>query len=126
MLNRARQLTHLVPLPGVSPGQGRLPKHEKPDIESAITYSSAGETHVIAIGSGSSGTTRDGGLHVRIDAEGAIRIDVLALGTLITSCGKREIGPSAVLNIESGGSLRTITQSLPASSGKFRQLFNTV
>ena len=101
VLNRARQLAQVVPLPGISPGQSRIPKSEKPDIESAFTYSSPGETHVIALGSGSSGSARDGGLHVRIDAQGAIRIDVLALGALYNNLRQApEIGPSAVLNIE--------------------------
>ena len=101
VLNRARQLAQVVPLPGISPGQGRLPKHEKPDIESAFAYSSAGETHVIAFGSGSSGTARDGGLHVRIDALRTIRIDELALGALYNNLRQApEIGPRGVLNIE--------------------------
>ena len=101
VLNRARQLAQVVPLPGISPGQGRLPKHEKPDIESAFAYNSAGETHVIAFGSGSSGTVRDGGLHVRIDAHGTIRIDELALGALYNNLRQApEIGPRGVLNIE--------------------------
>jgi len=101
VLNRARQLAQVVPLPGISPGQGRLPKHEKPDIEAAFVYSFAGETHVIAFGSGSSGTARDGGLHVRIDAQRAIRVDELALGALYNSLRQApEIGPRGVLNIE--------------------------
>ena len=101
VLNRARQLAQVVPLPGISPGQGRLPKHEKPDFESAFAYSSAGETHVIAFGSGSSGTARDGGLHVRIDALSTIRIDELALGALYNNLRQTsEIGSSGVLNIE--------------------------
>ncbi len=101
VLNRARQLTQAVPLPGISPGQGRLPKHEKPDIESAFSYSSAGETHVIALGSGSSGTARDRGLHMLIGALGTIRIDELALGALYNNLRQApEIGPHGVLNIE--------------------------
>jgi hypothetical protein len=102
MLNRARQLAQVVPLPGIAPGQShRIPKHEKPDIESAFSYFSAGETHVIALGSGSSGTARDGGLHGRIDSRGAIRIDELALGALYNNLRQApEIGHSAVLNIE--------------------------
>ena len=101
VLNRARQLAQVVPLPGISPGQGRLPKHEKPDIEAAFAYSSAGETHVIAFGSGSSGTVRDGGLHVRIDARRTIRIDELALGALYNNLRQApEIGSRRVLNIE--------------------------
>jgi hypothetical protein len=101
VLDRARQLAQVVPLPGISPGQSRLPKHEKPDIESALVYLSAGETHVIALGSGSSGTARDGGFHVRIDARHTIRIDELALGALYNNLRRApEIGPTGVLNIE--------------------------
>ena len=94
VLDRARQLAQVVPLPGISPGQSRLPKREKPDIEAAFAYSSAGETHVIAFGSGSSGTARDGGFHVRIDALRTVRIDNLALGDLyhnLRQAGNRPI-----------------------------------
>jgi hypothetical protein len=101
VLNGARQLLQVVPLPGLSPGQGRLPKHEKPDIESAFAYSFAGETHVIAFGSGSSGTARDNGFHMRIDAQRPIRIDELALGALYNNLRQApEIGSCGVLNIE--------------------------
>jgi hypothetical protein len=101
VLDRARQLGQVVPLPGISPGQSRLPKHEKPDVESAIVYSYAGETHVIAFGSGSSGTARDGGYRVRIDALRAIRIEELALGALYNKLRQApEIVPPGVLNIE--------------------------
>jgi hypothetical protein len=101
VLDRARQLAQVVPLPGISPGQSRLPKHEKPDIESALVYSSGGETHVIAFGSGSSGTARDGGFHVRIDARHTIRIDELGLGALYNNLRQApEISPGGVLNIE--------------------------
>ncbi len=101
VVNRARELVQVVPLPGILPGQGRLPKHTKPDIESAFAYSSAGETHVIAIGSGSSGSARDGGLHVRIDALRTIRINELALGALFNNLRQApEIVLRGVLNIE--------------------------
>ena len=101
VLNRARQLVQVVPLPGVSPGQGRLPKHEKPDIESALAYSAVGETHVIAFGSGSHGTVRDGGFQVHIDAQRTIRIDELALGTLYNNLRQAPaIDLVGVLNIE--------------------------
>jgi hypothetical protein len=101
VLNRHRQVAQVVPLPGISPGEGRLPKHEKPDIEAAFAYSSLGETHVIAFGSGSCGTARDGGLHVRIDAQRPIRIDELALGALYNNLRQApEIGSRGVLNIE--------------------------
>jgi hypothetical protein len=101
VLDRTRQLAQVVPLPGISPGQSPLPKQEKPDIESALVYSTAHETHVIAFGSGSSGTTRDGGFHVRIDAQRTIRIDELALGALYSTLRQEpEIGPPGVLNIE--------------------------
>ena len=102
VLNRARVLAQVVPLPGISPGQSRrIPKHEKPDIESAFSYVSAGETHVLALGSGSSGTMRDSGLHVHIDPLGAICIEELALGDLYNYLRQApEIGPPAVLNIE--------------------------
>jgi hypothetical protein len=101
VLDRARQLAQVVPLPGISPGQSRLPKREKPDIESALVYFSGGDTHVIAFGSGSSGIARDRGFHVRIDSLGAIRIDQLALGALYNHLRQApEIGPHGVLNIE--------------------------
>lgn len=101
VLDRERALAEVVPLPGIAPGEGRLPKHEKPDIEAAFAYSCFGDTHVIAFGSGSSGTTRDGGFHVRVDARGAVRIDNLALGDLYRSLRQAaEIGPAGVLNIE--------------------------
>jgi hypothetical protein len=101
VLDRARQLAQIVPLPGISPGQSRLPKHQKPDIESALVYSSDSETHVIAFGSGSSGTARDGGFHVRIDAMRNIRIEELALGALYNNLRQApEIGRLGVLNIE--------------------------
>ena len=126
VLDRARQLAQVVPLPGISPGQGRLPKQEKPDIEAAFAYSSAGETHVIAFGSGSSGTARDGGFHVRIDA---LRTSASIAGTrqpVSTTCGSAEIGPSGVLNIE--GAAITDDHAILAQrgGGKFRELFNTV
>lgn len=101
VLDRERGLAEVVPLPGIAPGESRLPKHEKPDIEAAFAYSAGGETHVIAFGSGSSGTTRDGGFHVRVDARGAVRIDNLALGDLYRNLRQAaEIGPAGVLNIE--------------------------
>jgi hypothetical protein len=101
VLNQARQLSQVVPLPGISPGLSRLPKHQKRDIESVFAYSSAGETHVIAFGSGSSGTTRDGGLDVRIDAVRTIHINELALGALYNNLRQaREIGRPGMLNIE--------------------------
>jgi hypothetical protein len=113
VLNLARQLAQVVSLPGVSPGQGRLPKHEKRDIEAAFGYSSAGETHVIAFGSGSSGTARDVGFHVRVRAQRPIQIDELALGTLYNNLRQsQEIGRSC--------------HPCAAPGGKFRQLFDTV
>jgi hypothetical protein len=101
VLDRAGELAQVVPLPGISPSQSRLPKHEKPDIESALVYSSAGETHVIAFGSGSSGTARDGGFHVHIDALRTISIDELALGDLYHNLRQApEMERLGVLNIE--------------------------
>jgi hypothetical protein len=123
VLDRDRQLAQAVPLPGISPGHSRLPKHEKPDIESALVYSSAGETHVIAFGSGSSGTARDGGFHVRIDALRTIRIDELALGALYNNLRQApEIGPSGVLNIEGAAIMDDhviLAQRAAGSSGNY-------
>jgi hypothetical protein len=117
----------VVPLPGISPGQGRLPKHEKPDIEAAFVYSSAGETRVAALGSGSRGTVRDGGFLVRIDAAGAIRIEALALGALYHNLRQApEIGPRGVLNIE-GAALTddyaVLAQRAAGSSGNYLMRF---
>jgi hypothetical protein len=101
MLDRDRRVVQVVPLPGIAPGDGRIPKLEKPDIEAALVYSSPGETHVIALGSGSRGTVRDGGFHVRIDARRTIRVEKLALGPLYHNLRQApEIGPHGVLNIE--------------------------
>jgi hypothetical protein len=123
VLDRAFQLAQVVPLPGISPGQSRLPKHEKPDIESVLVYSFAGETHVLAFGSGSSGTARDGGFHARIDALRTIRVDELALGALYDNLRQApELRPPGVLNIEGAAIMDDhiiLAQRAAGSSGNY-------
>jgi hypothetical protein len=123
VLDRDRQLDQALPLPGIPPGHIRLPKHDKPDIEAAFSYADAGEIRVIALGSGSRGTARDGGFRVRIDAQHRIRIDELALGDLYDNLRQApEIGPRGVLNIE-GAALTDdhafLAQRAAGSSGNY-------